>query len=73
MWMSAASIGEVAASAASTLLAATSVPAQLARAGSIGTAKIAQVGSALCWPPPALQFWGGVLKRKEFYTEERAR
>lgn len=66
--MSAASIGEVAALAASTHLAATSVPAQQARAGSTGMARIAQVGSALCWPPPALQFWG-VLESKEFYTD----
>lgn len=48
MWMNAASTGEVAALAASTLLAATSVPAQQARAGCTGMAKIAQVGSALC-------------------------
>ena len=68
MWMSAASTGEVAASAASTLLAATSVPAQLARAGCTGMAKIAQVGSTLCWPELALHFCGwvgiGVLRRE---------
>lgn len=56
MWMSAASTGEVAALAASTLLAATSVPAQQARAGCTGMARIAQVGSTLCWPLMALQF-----------------
>lgn len=71
MWMSAASTVEVAASAASTLLAATSVPVPVARAGCTGTAKIAQVGNTLCWPELALHSsevgnWGlgsGVLPR----------
>lgn len=42
---------------ASTLLAVTSVLAQQARAGCTGMAKIAQVGSALCWLQLTLQFW----------------
>lgn len=58
MWMSAASTGEVAALAVSTLLAATSVPAPQATAGCTGMARIAQVGIALCWPQLALPFQG---------------
>jgi hypothetical protein len=52
--------------AASTLLAATSVPAQQARAACTGMARIAQVRGALCWLDIALWFQGraGVLKSK---------
>lgn len=76
MWTSVASTAEVAASAASTLLAATNVPAQWARAGCIGTAKIAQVGSTLCWPELALHFGRvgtGALEMGSFHTEEAVR
>ena len=71
--MNAASTGEVAALAASTLLAATSVPAQQARVGCTGMAKIAQVGSALCWPKMTLPFQGavGVLESIEYHIGER--
>lgn len=76
MWMSAASTGEAAALAASTLQAATSVPAPQARAGCTGMAKIAQVGGTLCWPELALHFWGvgiGVLESGEFHAKEGVR
>ena len=67
MWMSAASTGEAAALAASTLLAATSVPAPQAKAGCTGTGKTAQVGGALCWRKLALQFQGN-LKFSGIYS-----
>lgn len=73
MWMSAASTGEAATLAASTLLAATSVPAQ-ARAGCTGMGRIAQVGSTLCWLKLDLQFQGrrviGVLESVEFWLRK---